>query len=416
MSKIFILGLVLSSFLYSTLLFSQDEHGHKEGAHEEVGKTDTHDDHGDEKEHEEDDHSDKNEHGEHDDLGDGKGEHNEENKVHLSDAQQLAAGIVVSTLTAQNIASEISVPGEIRLNSYATSRVTPRIEAQVLQRNAKMGDHVSKGQSLVALSSVSVAETQGDLLIAGTEWQRVRKLGRKVVSEKRYLEAKIAYQQAQAKLVAYGLTEAQIKKLLNQSDISQANGRFELLATQDGTVINDDFILGQMVEAGEVLFEITNESKLWIEALVKPQQMSAIKIGATARIKAGDIWLDGKVIQVHHELDEVTRTLAVRLEIDNPDDNLHPGQFVTVQIQLDDLSQQALVLPQDAVMRSADGDWQVFVEEEPGEYEPREIEIVRKFLGQVVIEGLAPGVRVVTSGAFFVQSELAKSGFAVHNH
>jgi hypothetical protein len=33
-----------------------------------------------------------------------------------------------------------------------------------------------------------------------------------------------------------------------------------------------------------------------------------------------------------------------------------------------------------------------------------------------VIDGLAPGTRVVTRGAFFVQSELAKSGFAVHNH
>jgi len=413
MSHIFILGLVLSSVLYSASLFSQDDHGHKEDTHEEVGKTDTHDDHDDEKGHdEEDDHGDDNEQEEHD----GHGDEESENNVHLSDAQQQAAGIVVSTLTAQNIDSEISVPGEIRLNSYATSQVTPRIEAQVLQRNAKMGDHVSKGQSLVSLSSVSVAETQGELLIAGKEWQRVRKLGRKVVSEKRYLEAKIAYQQAQAKLVAYGLTQAQIKKLLNQSDISQANGRFELLATQNGTVINDDFVLGQMVDAGDVLFEITNESRLWVEALVKPQYMSLINIGAPARIKADDVWLDGKVIQVHHELDEVTRTLAIRLEIDNPDDNLHPGQFVTANIQSDDSSQQALVLPQDAVMRSADGDWQVFVEEEPGEYEPREIEIVRKFSGQVVIEGLKPGVRVVTSGAFFVQSEFAKSGFAVHNH
>jgi hypothetical protein len=75
-----------------------------------------------------------------------------------------------------------------------------------------------------------------------------------------------------------------------------------------------------------------------------------------------------------------------------------------------------MVLPLNALLRSADGDWQVFVEHEPGEFEPKEVEIVRHMGGRVQIEGLESGSRVVTQGAFFVQSELAKSGFAVHNH
>ena len=62
------------------------------------------------------------------------------------------------------------------------------------------------------------------------------------------------------------------------------------------------------------------------------------------------------------------------------------------------------------------GDWIVLVEEKPGVFKAEEIKVVRTVGKKTVIEGLKPGTRVVTRGAFFVQSELAKSGFSVHNH
>jgi len=187
------------------------------------------------------------------------------------------------------------------------------------------------------------------------------------------------------------------------------------LPPQDGTVIKDDFIVGQMIPPGDLLFKITDESSIWVEARVNPNVMRLVRIGSPVRISYNGEWISGKVIQIHHALDETTRTMAVRLEIPNPGDHLHPGQFVTARIQVGN-SKPAISLPVDAVMRSPDGDWQVFVENAPGEYEPREVRIVRNIPGLAVIEGLAPGTRVVTRGAFFVQSELAKSGFEVHNH
>jgi hypothetical protein len=58
----------------------------------------------------------------------------------------------------------------------------------------------------------------------------------------------------------------------------------------------------------------------------------------------------------------------------------------------------------------------VFVEHEPGEFEAQEVEVLRTSAGQAVIGGLMPGTRVVTRGAFFLQAELAKSGFDIHAH
>ncbi|WP_041067140.1 efflux RND transporter periplasmic adaptor subunit [Thiolapillus brandeum] len=108
--------------------------------------------------------------------------HEEENAVHLKADQLEAAGIQVETLQPRPVPEEVEAPGEVLLNLYATSQVTPRIAAQVVQRHAKLGDQVTKGQVLVTLSSAEMADAQGALIIAAKEWQRVKKLGLQVVS------------------------------------------------------------------------------------------------------------------------------------------------------------------------------------------------------------------------------------------
>jgi multidrug efflux pump subunit AcrA (membrane-fusion protein) len=75
-----------------------------------------------------------------------------------------------------------------------------------------------------------------------------------------------------------------------------------------------------------------------------------------------------------------------------------------------------LALPETAVLRAPDGDWQVFVAEDEATFRPVEVVPLRSAGGLTVITGLPAGTRVVTQGAFFLQSELAKGGFDPHNH
>ena len=341
--------------------------------------------------------------------------HEEEGGIHLSQEQLQIGGIVSEVLQFREVTNAFNAPGEIQLNAYATSMVVPRISAQVLSRKAQLGDEIKKGQVLVELSSVEMAQAQGDFLVAEREWRRVKKLGRDIVSEQRYIKAKTAREQASAKVRAYGMTNDELEKFLTRNNAKQADGQFQLLAQQNGTVIRDDFIIGELVEPGRVLFEISDESSLWVEARLTPDQATGIKIDALAIVVFQGQKIQGKVKQVHHTLDKNTRRLGVRIEIPNPDDRLHPGLFVETHIQ-GDATNQALAIPSDAVVRSPDGDWQVFIEHEPGEFEPREVDVVRSTAGLTVIKGLAPGITVVTKGVFFLQSELAKSGFDIHNH
>lgn len=383
-------------------------HAHEEAQHRESGQVD--DDHGhEEKEHGESAHGD-----EHDEHGHGEAGH-EEGVPELTEAQIETAGIETLVVRQDDVSGVVVAPGEVSLNAYRTTKVAPRIAAQIIERHVELGQGVEPGQVLVTLSSVEAAQAQGDLLVSDREWLRVKKLGRKVVSERRYIEAQVARQQAYARLRAYGMTADQVQALLENKDASAAAGELELLSPQHGTVIRDDFIVGEVAEPGRELFVITDEHQLWIDARLTPEDAADVRVGAKARIRAKGHWLEADVIQMQHMLDETTRTLPVRLQVANPDDELHPGEFVTVQID-SDARDAAIAVPLAAVLRSPDGDWQVFVEEAPGRYEPREVEVQRTVGDRMVVEGLVEGDRIVSKGAFFIQSEIAKSGFDIHNH
>lgn len=342
------------------------------------------------------------------------GGHEEEQAVRLSPEQRKTAGIVSEALARQPVAGEIRAPGEVRLNDYLTTRVTPRVAAQIVERHAKLGDRVEEGQPLVTLSSVEVAQAQGDLLVAEREWRRVKKLGRDVVSDQRYTEVRVVRELARARLLAFGMTDVQVNKLAT-ADATKANGSFQLLAAQAGTIMRDHFVVGELIEPGRVLFEISDEGTLWVEANLTPEKALQVTTGSVATISVDGETFQGRVTQIHHALDESTRTLGVRIEVPNPDDRLHPGLFVDVRIAGSD-TEPALAVPAEAVLRSPDGDWQIFIEHETGEYKPVEVEVLRTTGGMTVISGVDPGTPVVTKGAFFLQSELAKAGFDIHNH
>lgn len=344
--------------------------------------------------------------------------HDDEEKgvISLSPVQLQTAGIVVEPLRERELASEIRVPGEVKLNAYSTAKVTSRVSAQVVKRHVTLGEHANVGQPLLTLSSVEMAEAQGALMVADREWQRVKKLGTKVASERRYTKTRVARQLAYAKVSAYGMTTQGIDVFLKSGDARKANGEFQLLAPREGTVVQEDFIEGAVVEPGHVLLTITDETSLWVEARLTTQQLTGIRKNMVARVKTASGWVTGNVTQLHHTLDESTRTIAVRIAVSNADDQLHPGEFVDVYLQ-NGKQDAVLAVPETAVLRSADGDWQVMVEQDKaGEFKGVEVEVKNITDGKAIIEGIQPGTRVVTQGAFFVQSELAKSGFDIHNH
>lgn len=329
--------------------------------------------------------------------------------IELSAEEQRGAGIVVDAVAPRALNETIRVPGEVVINAYRSARVTPRITAQVAARHVTLGDSVEAGQRLVTLSSVEMAEAQGMLIVADREWQRVKSLGRETVSERRYTEAQVAQQQAVAKVLAYGMTDAQAAALARSGDASKATGAFDLLAPQAGTVLQDDFIVGELIEPGRVLIDISDESVMWVEAQTVPNGLPDIDDGATARVSLdGVTWLEGTVIQRHHRLDETTRTQGLRIEVDNADDRLHPGQFVEAEI-VTGTREPVLAVPSSAVTM-IEGSPTVFKLENGHEFHAETIE-AGPTVGDwiVVMAGLGDGDEIAVDGVFHLKSLLLKS-------
>jgi len=271
-----------------------------------------------------------------------------------------------------------------------------------------MGQQVKKGQKLVTLSSVEMAQAQGELLMADREWRRVQKLGRQVVSEQRYVAAQVAHQQAHARVLAFGMTEAQVKAVLEQGDVSRATGSFDLLSLQQGTVLSDDFVIGRVVEPGQVLMEVSDESRLWVEAQLAPEVAAGIEVGSPARVSSDErSWVSGKVVQIHRRMDETTRTLAVRIELDSSEGGLRPGQFVRSAIQIA-AGAPVVAVPKESVLL-LQGDYVVFTPEGE-EIHPAPVERgVTRGNWTEIKAGLALGDEIVTQGAYVLKSLLLKS-------
>lgn len=365
---------------------------------------------------------------------DEKGEHNEkglEEEGHEEEEEgheEGAPGIVELTLESQRIANIktqqlalqpvpeiVTAPGEVELNAYRSARVSTRIPAQIVSRTAVLGDVVEKNTPLAILTSVDMAEAQGALQIAARDWSRIRELGNSVVGEGRYVEARVAFEQAQSKLQAFGMTENQVDRFLRGEDQLKL-GQFKLLASVAGTIIEDDFVVGQYVEAGTTLFFITDESSVWVEATVQAPDARTVEPGAPARVRIGQEWHKGKVVQKHHRLDESTRTMGVRIELElNTKNSPHPGEFVEVAIE-SDKGEPGLMVPERALNRNSGGEWVIFVQEAPGRYRQVDIRRLKELSGKVAIAGVEPGSTIVTDGAFYLNSEIAKGNFSVHNH
>ncbi|MBL4853010.1 MAG: efflux RND transporter periplasmic adaptor subunit [Robiginitomaculum sp.] len=350
----------------------------------------------------------------HDDHDEKEGEEHgeEEGIVEMNAEEREKNGVTTARVSLQSLGSEISAPGEIILNQYKTSRVTPRISAQITLRHAKLGKHVKRGAPLVTLTSVELAQAQGNAIVAHQEWKRVQKLGLDVVAQRRYVEAKIAAQLSRAKINAFGMTPKAVSRLMAGGDATKATGVFTLFAGQSGTVMQDNFVIGEIIEPGRVLFEISDESKAWVNVKVSAGDAENIEIGAIVRVKASgstrkNDWKYGKVLQMSHQIDEITRTLPVRVEMDNAGDSLHAGQFVTAYLQIGK-AEKTLAVPIEAVTFMEGQD--VVFAVEGDELHPTPVQLGAKRGNWVEIKsGISENTEIATSQIFLLKSLILKS-------
>lgn len=331
----------------------------------------------------------------------------EKSPLDMDAAIRTQLGIATAPVEQRTLEDELKAPGEVKANAYATSLVSPRIPAQIVRRHRKLGDDVKVGDTLVTLSSVDVAEAQGAYLVAEREWQRVQSLGAEAVSGKRFTESQVARDSSRAKLRAYGVGDSEISAVLKLGS-SKATGEFSLAAPQAGRITFDDFIVGERVEPGKILFTVVDEATVWVEAQLPPAAAEQVVAGSTVRVLAHGQTLAGTVVQLSHRTQEGSRTMPARIEVANQGDLLHTGEFVETYIATR-TKKQLVAVPSEAIVQ-LQGQPSVFVVNARGGFGTASITVGEvRGAWTVVTNGLDVGTVIAVKGAYALKARLLKS-------
>ena len=311
-------------------------------------------------------------------------------------------GVRTAVVEQRNLARTIRTVGIVTYEEPRQYSVNSKIEGWIERLHInETGQSVRKGQALMEIYSPELVAAQQEYLLAVANRDR---LGQAPVPEiatgaERLLEA------TRTRLRYWDITEEQIKDLAQRGAIRKT---LTLYSPYSGVVTAKPVLEGMRIMAGMELLQISDLSRVWINADIYEFEMPWVRTGLRAMVDlpaAGRPGLSGTITHIYPYLDGDTRTVRARIEFANPGLLLKPGMFANVSIAAETVS-NAMAVPIGAVLHSGKQQT-VFVALAGGRFEPRPVTTgVRDDLGFIqVLTGLRPGEQVVTSAQFLFDSE-----------
>ncbi len=183
---------------------------------------------------------------------------------------------------------------------------------------------------------------------------------------------------------------------------------FDYPSPASGVIMEKMVIEGMMMKMGEPLYRLADLSSIWVVADVAEQDMGRVEIGDPATISfralPGETF-KGQVTLILHELDAITRTGHVRIEVENPNHRIKHEMYAEVVIDTGAGASEVLTVPTSALIDNGSRPI-VLVERGEGRFEPRPVKVGRRGDGVIEIsDGLKPGERVVVSANFLIDAE-----------
>jgi multidrug efflux pump subunit AcrA (membrane-fusion protein) len=185
----------------------------------------------------------------------------------------------------------------------------------------------------------------------------------------------------------------------------------ELKAPINGVIIDRKSAPGELVGKDKEIYTISDPTDLWVIAEVKERDIGAVKVGQDASFSVlaypGETFR-GKIVRIGNQVEAQSRTLEVRIEVNNADGRLKPGMFADVEITTTILW-DTIVIP-DTALQTDEESQIVFVALDENKFQKRVVKLGMEQHGRVqVIEGLKVGEKLVTEGSFILKSEMLKA-------
>lgn len=312
----------------------------------------------------------------------------------------------------------LALTGEVKFDERRVAHLAPPAAGIVRRVLVAVGDRVRRGEALVEIESGEAAEAaavlheaQARLANAEQTHRRTSSLSEQGIASEKDLG--LALQELQSARVRLETARAQASRLgLDTGAADATGGLLRLRASADGTVLYLHAVGGEPARPDEVMATVGDIAVVWVWADLYERDLAKLPPAPLPAEIAVRAWPDrpfaGTVDFISPSIDEVSRTVKLRVTVPNPDGRLLAGMFATVQVLLPG-REHALVLPRDAVLDD-EGRSFVFVHHHDDFYLRRPVTVGRAWGDRVeVTEGLRGDETVVAEGAFLLKSDVLRS-------
>jgi Cu(I)/Ag(I) efflux system membrane fusion protein len=314
--------------------------------------------------------------------------------VKITPERQQLIGVRTGKVWRGALLMSVRAVGIIEPDQTRLARIHTRVSGWVTKVHVNfVGQNVKKGDPLLELYSPELLQTELDYLQALESWESAGKSS----AQRRLVDA------TRWRLELWGVPADEIRQLRKTR---KARETLRLRAPISGRVLARNVREGSYVQPAEDLYRIADLSTVWLQARVYQYELPHIElnqpVSVTLPSQPGKT-IAGKVSFIEPVLQEATRTVNVRVALDNARDLFKPGMYADLLIRHD--MGRGLLVPESGLLRT--GERALAFRVLPGHrFEPVAVKLGSRFGDDFeVLGGLDEGDEVVASAVFLIDAE-----------
>ncbi|MDD2900175.1 MAG: efflux RND transporter periplasmic adaptor subunit [Desulfuromonadaceae bacterium] len=329
--------------------------------------------------------------------------------VSLSPTQRVMANVATLAAKSGTLNKEINAVGIVQFDQSRQAKVTAWIAGRIDHLNVDtVGALVSKDKPVAEVYSPDLVATQQEYLLAVKSREQLKNSSIPSIAQNG--EGLVA--SSRQRLLLFGVKESQIAELEKSR---KANIRLPIYTPISGIVIEKMVQQGQYVNVGDVLFNVADLSRVWVEIDVFENEVPFVRVGQQVEIHSAiehGAAFTGRISFIYPFHDPKTHTVKARVEMANRNFQLKPDMFVNAIIRVPLV--KGIILPTTAVIDT--GKRQVvWIETAPGMFEPRDVQVGERVEDKVqILSGIKTGDKVAVSGGYLIDSESQLRGGGGH--
>ena len=348
-------------------------------------------------------------------AADSNSKRNSNNPELFAIPQDQMSHVQVLTVQPTKLTRSLRLTGAVAYNSFRTTPVITQVSGPVSRVVVVPGQKVHQGEPMLYVASPDYSQLRTNYLKAKDAYALAQKAYARAqdlyqhhaIAEQNLEQAQSAEVQAGGDLVA-AQAALKVMGIVDPDALVKAPPSFEVpvKAPIGGLVVEQDIAAGQLIQPGTTqCFMISDVSTVWVLVNVYQKDLPYVHVGDQVTIQT-DTYPEvfhGRIAYVAASLDPSTRTMQARIETNNPSEKLKKDMYVVAIVNAGTL-QNAIALPDAAVLRDSENQPFVYAEASSNQFGRRSVTLGESLNGQTEItSGLKTGDQVIGNGSLFLQ-------------